>query len=61
MIGDDLALIIDGQEKDENFDLSTRNLQKVMYYPQLVEIDGNELYIGSKCLWYFEEEIFDFE
>ena len=50
MIGDDLALIIDGQEKDENFDLSTRNLQKVMYYPQLVEIDWNELYIGSKCL-----------
>ena len=50
MIGDDLALIIDGQEKDENFDLSTRNLQKVMYYPQLVEIDWSDLCIGSKCL-----------
>ena len=50
MIGDDLALIIDGQEKDKNFVLSTRNLQKVMYYPQLVEIDWIELCIGSKCL-----------
>ena len=37
-------------EKDKNFDLSTRNLQKVMYYPQLVEIDWMELCIGSKCL-----------
>ena len=61
MIGDDLALIIDGQEKDKNFDLSTRNLQKVMYYPQLVEIDWMELCVGSKCLWYFEEEILDSE
>lgn len=37
MIGDDLALIIDGEEKNREFELSTRNLKKIMYYPQLVE------------------------
>lgn len=37
MIGDDLALIIDGEEKNREFELSTRNLKKVMYYSQLVD------------------------
>ena len=36
MIGEDLALIIDGKEKNRDFELSTRNLQKVLYHSQLV-------------------------
>lgn len=36
MIGDNLAMIIDGQEKNTNFDLSTRNMRRVLYHPQLV-------------------------
>ena len=36
LIGDDLATIIDGENKNENFYLSTRNLQQVLYLPQLV-------------------------
>ena len=36
MIGDHLAMIIDGQEKNANFDLSTRNVKRVLYHPQLV-------------------------
>ena len=36
LVGDDLVAIIDGEEKNENFYLSTRNLQKVLYLPQLV-------------------------
>ena len=36
MIGEDLALIIDGKEKNRDFELSTRNLNKVLYYSQLV-------------------------
>lgn len=38
MIGENLALIIDGEEKDKQFELSTRNLQSVLYYSQLVPL-----------------------
>ena len=38
MIGDNLAMIIDGQEKNTNFDLSTRNMKRVLYHPQLVSL-----------------------
>lgn len=38
LIGDDLALIVDGEEKNKEFELSTRNLKSVVYYSQLVEV-----------------------
>ena len=44
MIGDDLALIIDGNTKDRNFELASRNIKRVVYLPQLVYvIIGREL------------------
>lgn len=36
MVGDSLAMIIDGEEKNSNFDLSTRNIKRVLYHPQIV-------------------------
>ena len=35
MIGDDLALIIDGNTRDRNFELASRNIKRVLYLPQL--------------------------
>lgn len=36
MIQDDLALVIDGNERDANFELASRNIRRVSYLPQLV-------------------------
>ena len=39
LIGEDLALIVDGEEKNKEFELATRNLRSVMYYSQLVDLE----------------------
>lgn len=36
IVGDDLVTIIDGETKNSNFELSTRNIPYVLYLPQLV-------------------------
>lgn len=36
IIQDDLALVIDGNERNENFELASRNIRRVLYLPQLV-------------------------
>lgn len=36
LVGDDLVTIIDGENKNDNFYFSTRNLPKVLYLPQIV-------------------------
>ena len=36
LVGDSLAMVIDGEEKNSNFDLSTRNIKRVLYHPQIV-------------------------
>ena len=44
MIGDDLALISDGNTRDRNFELASRNIKRVLYLPQLVCVPiGREL------------------
>lgn len=40
MVGDNLAMIVDGEEKNREFDLSTRNLRKIIYLPQLVALEN---------------------
>lgn len=36
IVGDDLVTIIDGETKNNEFELSTRNIPRVLYLPQLV-------------------------
>lgn len=36
IVGDDLVTIIDGETKNTEFELSTRNIPRVLYLPQLV-------------------------
>ena len=40
IVGDDLVTIIDGETKNSNFELSARNIPRVLYLPQLVCIFG---------------------
>ena len=37
LIQDDLALVIDGNVRNENFELASRNIRRVSYLPQLVK------------------------
>lgn len=44
IIQNDLALVIDGNERNGNFELASRNIQRISYLPQLVGAEsGNEL------------------